>query len=73
MFSRFFVVPQNGQALLGMSYIETLGILTVNCNTVDMQIQNEHTNSEMRMSANIQATHRKQTSSISAIQPQLVF
>ena len=33
----FFVVPGNRQALLGVPDIETLNILTMNCNTVDMQ------------------------------------
>ena len=31
----FFVVPGNGQALLGMPDIKTLDILTVNCNTIE--------------------------------------
>ena len=33
----FFVVPWNGHALLGMPDIEPLDILTLNCNTIDMQ------------------------------------
>ena len=37
----FFVVPGTGQALLGMPDIETLYVLTVNCNTTDTQTQNE--------------------------------
>ena len=37
----FFVVPGNGQPLLGMPDIETLGVLTVICNTIDMQVKNE--------------------------------
>ena len=32
-----FVVPGNGQALLGMSDIETLDILNINCYTIDTQ------------------------------------
>ena len=31
----------NGQALLGMPDIEILDVLTINCNTIDMQTQNE--------------------------------
>ena len=31
----FFVVPGNGKALLGMPDIETLGTLTITCNTMD--------------------------------------
>ena len=30
----FFIVPRNGQALLGMPDIKTLGILTSNNNTI---------------------------------------
>ena len=33
----FFVVPGNGQALLGMPDIKTLDILTITCNTIDTQ------------------------------------
>ena len=33
----FFVVPRNRQPLLGISYIETLGILTINCNTIEIK------------------------------------
>ena len=32
-----FVVPRNGQALLGMPDIETIGTLTIDCNTTDMK------------------------------------
>ena len=37
----FFVVPGNGQALLGMTDTETLVVLNINCNTIDIQTQNE--------------------------------
>ena len=33
----FFVVPWNGQPFLGMPDIKTLGILTINCNTLELQ------------------------------------
>ena len=33
----FFVVPGNGQAFLGVPDIETLDILTINCNRIDTQ------------------------------------
>ena len=33
----FFVVPENRQPLLGMPAIETLGILIINCNTLEMK------------------------------------
>ena len=33
----FFIVPGNGQALLGMPDIEKLDIITINHNTVDTQ------------------------------------
>ena len=33
----FSVVPGNGQALLGRPDIETLNILTVNCNTIGIE------------------------------------
>ena len=34
---KFFVVPGNGQALLGMPDIDTLNIITINFNTIDTQ------------------------------------
>ena len=37
----FFVVPGNGQVLLGMSDKDILNLLTINCNTIDMITQNE--------------------------------
>ena len=37
----FFVVPGNSQALLGMPDIDTLDVLTINCNTKDTQTQNQ--------------------------------
>ena len=33
----FFAMPRNGQALLGMSALETLDVLTINCNKIDTQ------------------------------------
>ena len=36
MFS-FFVVSRNRQPLLGMPDIKTLGILTINCNTIELK------------------------------------
>ena len=33
----FFVVPQKRQPLLGMPHIKTLGILTINCNTMELK------------------------------------
>ena len=33
----FFVVPGNRQSLLGMPEITTLGILTINCSTIELQ------------------------------------
>ena len=35
--SNFFVIPVNGQALLGMPDIEILYTLTINCNTIGTQ------------------------------------
>ena len=32
---KFFVVPGNEQALLGMPEIDTLNIININCNTID--------------------------------------
>ena len=34
---KFFVLPGNGPTLLCMPVIETLDILMINCNTVNMQ------------------------------------
>ena len=34
---KFFVVPGYGQALLGMSAIDMLNIIHINCNTIDKQ------------------------------------
>ena len=39
--ANFFIVPVNGLALLGMPDIDTLDILTINCNTIDAQISCE--------------------------------
>ena len=47
MLGRFFLVPRNGQALLGMPDIETLDVLTIKCNTIGIQTQNKHTYCEM--------------------------
>ena len=33
----FFVIPRNGQSLLGMLNLKKLYIITVNCNTIDTQ------------------------------------
>ena len=43
----FFVLPGNGQALLGIPDTDTLHVLTINCNTIDMQTQNEQMNNKM--------------------------
>ena len=40
-------MPRNSQAVVGMPSIETLDALTVDCNSIDVQTQSEHTNSEM--------------------------
>ena len=34
---KFFVVPGNGQAVLGMPDNNTLNIIHINCNTIDTQ------------------------------------
>ena len=48
----FFVAPKYGQALLGMPDIKTLGILIINCNTLDMKeverTENRKTNTDIR-------------------------
>ena len=38
---RFFVVPGNDPVLLGMPDIGILDILTINCNTIDTQIDHQ--------------------------------
>ena len=40
---QIFLVPRNCQALLAMPYIETLDVLTINCKTTDIKMQNKHT------------------------------
>ena len=40
-------MPGNGQALLGMPDIETPNILTIKCNTKDMQTKRKQIHSEM--------------------------
>ena len=44
----FFVVPGNRQPLLGMPDIKTLGILTINFNTVETKEANGHENCQTR-------------------------
>ena len=51
----FFVVPRNRQPLLGMSGIETLGILTINCNTTEMKGAHGPKNCKTNMSQEIDA------------------
>ena len=36
-----FVVPGNGQALVGMPDLETQDVLRINCNTIDMQTEQQ--------------------------------
>ena len=43
---RFFVVPGNGQALLGMLDIKLPDILNVKCSTVDTQVQSRNINKQ---------------------------
>ena len=54
---RFFVVPGNGQALLGILDIETLDVLTVNCNTKHMQ--NKECKSTIRQKTGSNAKRHK--------------
>ena len=56
----FFVVPRDGQVPLGLPDIETLDVLTIKCNTVDMK-KNKMSTSIVRwgMGVNAQTTHRK--------------
>ena len=42
-----FVVPGNGQTMWGMPDIETLDVLTINCNTTELQTQREQIHSKM--------------------------
>ena len=44
---QFFVVPEHCPALLGMLYIETLGILIINCNTFDTQADQQKVGRQM--------------------------
>ena len=38
---KFFVVPGSSPALLGMPYIETPGVLTINCKTMGRQLTSD--------------------------------
>ena len=60
MFS-FFVVPRNRQPLLGMPDIETQGILTINCNTIELQEDNDLENCKANTRQNIKATEKQYT------------
>ena len=42
-----FFVPRSGQALLCMPYIETLGVLTTNCESIGRQLASDN-NAEKR-------------------------
>ena len=52
----FFIVPGNKQPLLGMSDIETLGMLTINCNTIDMKEADGPENCKANMNQEIGAS-----------------
>ena len=56
----FFLVPRNKQ-LLGMPDIETLGILTINCNTMEMKEADGPENCKTNMSQEIEATEQYYT------------
>ena len=45
----FFVVHGNGEALLGMPYIELLNILNINCNTIGTEKEGKGANCIMRL------------------------
>ena len=61
-------MPGNGQAFLGMPGKETLDILTINCNTTEMQTQTEQIyNKEENEWQYTQKTCRKNASLSSAI------
>ena len=47
--STFFVVPGNGEALLGMLDIELLNILSINCSTIGTDKEEIDTNCNMRI------------------------
>ena len=59
--SRFFVVPGNRQPLLGMTDIETLGILTVNCNAIEMKDADSPGNCQAHMNQEIDVTEEYYT------------
>ena len=57
----FFVVPGNRQPLLGIPDTETLGILIVNCNTIEMKEANGPENCITNTSQEIDATEQYYT------------
>ena len=54
----FLVVPRNRQPLLGMPDIETLGILTINCNTIEMKEADGPESCKTNMSREIYMTEK---------------
>ena len=60
----FFVVPGNGQALLGMQHIDILNILIVSCNTVGT----EEADKDVKNNTNRTVTHGAEVSSTIQIQ-----
>ena len=51
----FFVVPRKRQPSLGMPGFKTLGILTINCNTIDTKEADVPENCKANMSEEIDA------------------
>ena len=57
----FFVVSRNRQHLIGMPDIETVDILTINCNTIQMKKAESPENCKTNMSQKIDATEEYYT------------
>ena len=51
----FFVVPGNGETLLGMPDIELLNLLNINCNTVGTNKEGKGTKGNMRIGSVLNA------------------
>ena len=69
----FFVVPGNGQHLLGMPNIKTIGILTVNCNTIEMKEADSSGNYKTNTSQEIDTTGEYYTTIYRGVYTQTTF
>ena len=62
----FYVVSGNRQPLPGMSDIKTLGILTINCNTIELQETDDLQNHKAYMRQEIDTTEKHYTNTDSS-------